>query len=369
MNMYHEFKKPRALDLCAGAGGLSLGFQRAGCDVFGVEIDPDAASTHAEHVGPCEVASIWDYVPQGLHELVVGGIPCQSHSTASGSRGGRRGTDEARGQLYRPFLRIARQVEARAIVIENVRGMLTSPSSSRVHPSAIDEIVDAIASAGYETTYAVLNAADYGTAQKRLRLFIVGFAERAAAAAFRWPRATHDEHRRSGLKAWRTVREALGLVGPYRSGRPEGVSWWQGGRWLDVDRPANTITGKGNNDLICPVETEEKLRVARLLDRPATTVDGTGRLSAPGHHKSTKDGAIRLSVRALSLLQGFPPGFSFRGKITSQNQQVGNAVPPQLGEAVARAVLAALGERAAPLSTAPLGASSDGGLFAETSGR
>ncbi len=124
----------RALDCCAGAGGLSLGLQRAGFDVHGVELDVVACETHRALVGPCDNVSLWDYGSLERFELVAGGIPCQSHSTA-GKRGG---TCDPRGQLYVPFLRIAQQAQARAVLIENVRGMLTSPSAT--HGTALHEV-------------------------------------------------------------------------------------------------------------------------------------------------------------------------------------------------------------------------------------
>jgi site-specific DNA-cytosine methylase len=245
----------KALDCCAGAGGLSLGLHRAGFDVLGVEWDADACETHRRNVGPCELASLWDYSPTERYELVAGGIPCQSHSMA-GKRGG---TCDPRGQLYVPFLRIAREAGARAVLIENVRGMLTSPSATR--GTALLEIVDAVRAAGFaHTTANVLNAADYGVPQKRHRLFLVGFVDAADLARFAWPVATHAEvPDLFGLRRWVSVREALGLGrGQYEHGRLAHAkpNSWQGMRVLDVDAPAPTVGG----------------RTADLLDQPAPAV-------------------------------------------------------------------------------------------------
>ena len=155
----------KALDCCAGAGGLSLGLQRAGFDVLGVELDANAACTHVENVGPCDIASLWDYSPRGMYELVAGGIPCQSHSTA----GKREGTNDPRGQLYVPFLRIAREAQARAVLIENVRGMLSSPSPT--HGTALLEVVAAVRAAGFEHR---LHAVDLAAEGDRLHVHLVG---------------------------------------------------------------------------------------------------------------------------------------------------------------------------------------------------
>lgn len=373
----------KALDCCAGAGGLSLGLQRAGFDVHSVELDAAACETHRAMVGPCDHASLWDYEPRERYELVAGGIPCQSHSMA----GKRAGTCDPRGQLYVPFLRIAQQAQARAVLIENVRGMLTSPSPT--HGTALLEVVAAVREAGLEhVVHNVLDAADYGVPQRRHRLFIVGFRSADDARRFEWPRATHsrDGGGLFGLRRWVSVREALGLGGGrFASGRRDGAMGWQGMRLLDVDQPANSITGRNNNDLLDqPAHTVStggvdtggaepfanaayrKRLSAELaaLDQPAPCVTATEHKSAlafgsegaetnprrcgdvlnPALRKAT--GAVRLTVEQLSALQSFPLGFTFAGTKTQQHRQVGNAVPPPLAEAVGRAVFAALGRPA-----------------------
>lgn len=401
----------RALDCCAGAGDLSLGLQRAGFDVRGVELDVAACETHVALVGPCDNVSLWDYEPGERFELVAGDIPCQSHSTA-GKRGG---TCDPRGQLYVPFLRIAQQAQARAVLIENVRGMLTSPSAT--HGTALHEVVAAVRAAGFEhAVHNVLNAADYGVPQCRHRLFVVGFRSADDARRFEWPRQTHsrDGGGLFGLRRWVSVREALGLGGGSMV-RDAGAGAEQEPRSLDepsytiragasgrapggvrlLDQPAHTVSTGGvdtggaepfanatyrkrlsaelsalDQPAPCVTATEHKsanrfgskgaatgprrcgdqlnpllaeLEKARLLDRPATTVDTGSSLSSAGHHISQTDGhPVRLTVEQLAALQSFPPGFAFSGTKTQQHRQVGNAVPPPLAEAVGRSIRYAL---------------------------
>jgi site-specific DNA-cytosine methylase len=397
---------PFAIDVCAGAGGLSLGLRRAGFETHGVEHDPDAVETHRANVGPCDLADITTWHPPRSADLVAGGVPCQPFSVA----GDRLGLDDDRGQLFRHLIRIAIEANARAVLLENVRGLLSWGGGR-----AIAEIECAFRDAGYEPTRRILNAADYGVPQFRQRLFVVGFRDAAARAAFRWPTPTHCAPRGlftlAGLRPWVTVREALGLAGDFAAGREDGASGWQGQRCLDVDAPGYAIGTARNADKIGPLDrpgpvikansTHEgasrrasqrpatalsvALAEAALLDRPAPTIsaggtdsgggpepianadsrrallgalaeaglDGrpstsivagsSGRVAAAGHHDSYWNGAVRLTIDQCAALQSFPPGFRFVGETaTSVHKQVGNAVPPRLGEALGGGILAAL---------------------------
>ena len=175
---------PRALDICAGAGGLSLGLTRAGFDVLGLELDPDACDTHRRHVGPCEAADLRTWHPPTSCVLCAGGIPCQPFSMA----GARLGLDDPR-YLAPDFLRVAREAEAQAILIENVRGLVRDARAFRA-------VLD-LCEAEYHVAWTVLDAADYGVPQHRDRLFVVGFRDPLARARFRWPVATHAPPRRA----------------------------------------------------------------------------------------------------------------------------------------------------------------------------
>ena len=383
-----------ALDLCCGAGGLSLGLMRAGFNVHGVDADEDALATHARHVGPCEQGDLRTWSPPHAFDLVAGGPPCQPFSQAG--RG--LALDDPR-YLVPDFLRIAREASARAVLIENVRGLVQKPKAFRV-------VLDAVA-AEYLVAWTVLDAADYGVPQHRDRLFIVGFKDPTARARFRWPLATHAPRGDIfGRPPYRTVREALGLGdAAFQTGIVDNGG--QGERLIDVDRPSATISvSRSSNPLEvldrpapCVTATEHKsamngtqpmsrrrraserlsdalatldrpaptikantwhegtserasqrkggelvaaIEAAGLADRPATTVQGDPRLAVAGHHDRQQNGAVRLTPEQCALLQGFPAGWTWTGTKSSQHQHIGNAVPPALAEAVGRAVFAAL---------------------------
>jgi DNA (cytosine-5)-methyltransferase 1 len=364
----------RYVEVCAGAGGWGLGLHRAGWRGTGIEWDADAAETHRRLVGPCITADITTEPTPHSADLVCGGVPCQSFSMA----GDRGGLDDPRGQLFRALLRHATEANARCVALENVRGLISC--------GALPVILGAFRAAGYEPVHALLNACDYGVPQNRVRLFVVGFRDAADLARFRWPRPTHGAPGNLwGLPPWRTVREALGLAGERERGllphanpaSPMGM------RRLDVDTVAPTVRGSSGQDLIgatvsrldrpspCVTASEQKsanafgsrgaLTGARRagdllnpllsrLDRPAPTI-------TIGHHEPIAGQATRkaleadlgaareghrLTVRDCARLQGFPDEMEFCGTATAQYRQVGNAVCPAMGEAIARSVWAAL---------------------------
>ena len=319
----------RYVEVCAGAGGMGLGLHLAGWTGTGMELDPDAVATHNANVGPCLAADITSAPTPHAADLVAGGVPCQSFSLA----GKGEGLDDPRGQLFASLLRIGVEAGARCILLENVRGLVSC--------GALPVILAAFRAAGYEPVHALLCAADYGVPQNRVRLFIAGFRDAADLARFRWPAPSHGAPGNLyGLPRWRTVRDALGLGGgefahgllPHASAASP-----QGMRVLDVDAPAPTVGGHTADLLDRPA-----LLAAGLIDRPATTVDATDRLSAAGHHKVNKAGTVRMTVAQLAALQSFPAGFTFTGTTTAQHRQTGNAVPPLLARALGEAIRRAL---------------------------
>jgi site-specific DNA-cytosine methylase len=398
--------RPFAIDVCAGAGGLSLGLRRAGFDVLGVEHDPDAVATHRAMVGPCDEADVTTWRPPHEAEVTGGGVPCQGWSVAG--KGG--GFDEARGHLFKALLRIAVEARSRVCLLENVRGMLSA--------GAVPVICQAFRAAGFEPVYALLNAADYGVGQNRVRLFVAGFRDPGDLARWRWPAPSHGAPGNLfGLPAWVTVRQALGLGGgAYATGRPGRNS--QGMRYVAVDAPAPTCGATRNANLLSPLDAPSNTVTARewkdgargsrggkargrgagyalsaalarvldapsptvtgreprsslnpgangatgnrrkagdrlnpalaaldaagLLDRPATTIPGDPRVAAAGHHDRQQRGAVRLTLAQCAALQSFPADFVFTGNKGAGHRQCGNAVPVLLAEALGGALLRAL---------------------------
>ena len=318
----------KAIDLCAGAGGLSVGLQRAGFRVWGVEHNPHAVLSYRANVGPCEERDARTFTPDFAADLVAGGVPCQPFSTG----GKRAGLSSEDGTLYRDLLRVAVQARARAVLLENVRGLLTWRNDKG--QTAIEVVKEEFREYGFQVVCsALLDAADFGVPQHRQRVFLVGFREALDASRFSWPRATHGP----GLLPYVTVREALKLEGEYvPGGRLEGKKNWSGERRMHVDRPSTTITSSPSPDFL------QLVGEAGLLDRPSTTIQGDPRVSRAGHHDRQQNGAVRMTPEQCAALQGFPPEFVFHGAKQAQHKQIGNAVPPALACAVAREIRRAL---------------------------
>jgi len=296
---------PFAIDLFAGAGGLSLGLQRAGCDVVGVELDEAACRTHRTSVGPCVQADATRYHPDREATIVAGGSPCQAYSKA----GKMRGLRDPRGKLFREIIRVGVEARAQAIVIENVKGALTTPAFLGRDETVAQRIRAEVEEAGFYSAQMTLDAADFGVPQHRRRIFILGFADPAARDRYVMPEGNHGPGR---WFPYVTVRQMTGDV-PY-------------------DAPAPTVTTGEYKAALNIGSKGGKSGARHSLDRMVVAGRKSGQLVGRN-----------LSIGEWAIIQGFPGGMPFSGNRVEQARQVGNAVPPALGEAVARSVLRALG--------------------------
>jgi len=326
----------RAIDLFAGAGGLSLGLKMAGWDVrIAVEYDATAIETHRKNMP--EVLHICDDIRdvdftehRGNIDLVAGGPPCQPFSVS----GKQLGMHDVRDMVPQ-FIRTVKECQPRAFLLENVHGLTTA----RFLPY-LEERIDELRQLGYDVHWKVLNAADYGVPQKRLRLFVVGVPQ---GAPFTFPRPTHGPH---GIHKYATVREALKNVLADEPNRAKVVyaknpilrrSPFAGmllngkGRPLNMDAPSHTIpaTAGGNR--------------THILDPNGVIASYHEHLMKGGSPRAGQvEGCSRLTVRQSARLQTFPDWFEFVGRRNQRYTQIGNAVPPELARVVAQALRDAL---------------------------
>jgi DNA (cytosine-5)-methyltransferase 1 len=349
------------LDLFSGAGGMSVGARWAGVDVrLAVEADPHSATTYSKnHLGvkmlntPIERVRSVALNDRVAPLIVFGGPPCQGFSTSNQRT---RSADNEANWLFQEYLRLVRHVRPEWVVFENVKGMIETEGGF-----FIARISASLRRAGYSVSQWLLNAADYGVPQRRSRLFLIGSLDGRILSP---PTVVH----RSVV----TVREAISDLPVLRNGasantlpyrRDHPVSAYAqrlrgrrtrcsnhlvtnsasrileryahvppGGNWSDIPE-----------ELMSNYEDRERCHTGiyrRLKPDEPSVVIGNFRKNMLIH--PTQDRG--LSVREAARLQSFPDWFTFTGSIGSQQQQVGNAVPPLLAMAVFRAICENTGE-------------------------
>jgi DNA (cytosine-5)-methyltransferase 1 len=330
------------MDLFAGCGGMTLGFEATGRfrSVFAVEWDADAAETYRRNFGDHIVAGPIEAVERFPSvDVVIGGPPCQGFSRLN-----MFGVGLERRSLWREYVRALEDAEPSLFVMENVPELLRS--------AEYVAFADAARRLGFLVEGRILNAADYGVPQRRRRAFVIG----SRLGVPQWPSPDHfPPHLLPvGGKPWRTFRDAVAGL-PLE---PNGENWHRPRtpRAISLER-YRTIPneGEGRFELakrrpdITPAcwlrkKTGSTDVFGRLWwDRPAYTIrtefykPEKGRYLHPSEHRP-------ITVREAARCMTFPDDFELpEGQsMTSVARQVGNAVPPLLAEKVARALAGVL---------------------------
>lgn len=309
------------LEICAGAGGQSLGLEQAG---FGhelaVEIEPEPCETlrtNRPHwkVHEGDVREIDGHPYRGI-DLLAGGVPCPPFSIA----GKQLGKDDER-DLFPEALRLVSEAKPTAVMLENVRGLSTSKFDGYRQ-----WVLDSLASMGYRADWQVLNASDFGVPQLRPRFILVA-VKSAYFDTFQWP----TPHTKTT-----TVGEVLKPL-MARDGWPGAAAWAK--KANDV---GPTIVG-GSRKHGGPDLGPTRARAAWL----ELGVDGRGLAnhgpdaSTPLHH------VPRLTLEMAAAIQGFPKDWVFYGRKTAAYRQIGNAFPPPVAAAVGQSIAQALAGRSA----------------------
>lgn len=348
------------LELFSGAGGLSLGFRRAGLPpTLVVDSSPDACESYARNFGveplAVDVRHLLAFV-RHLHgwidiDLLIADPPCTPWSRA----GKREGQADPRDMLS-PTVELVRALQPKAFLICNIPGLDDGPNLHTVH-STIGSL------AGYCVNQASLDAADYGVPQHRKRPFWYGHHKSRDLKCVSWPAVTHGPPTRNVAMTWGelsphvTCAEALSVLSPGEVGEPvtmrtatrlRGEPPRAGSIRVDpkhpthkANAPAHTLrAGRRGGPQNC-------LEPWPWSSRPATTILSDEILWPPGKHPRRfarqTPGTVRLSEAAAAILQGFPRGWHFAGKSKRARwEQIGQALPPPLAEAVARAIADAL---------------------------
>jgi DNA (cytosine-5)-methyltransferase 1 len=337
-----------------GAGGSNNGLIAAGFTTVGYEnwqpaIDTSRANGHT--VIPCDLSD-----PANDDLILPAEVgwfspPCQPFSAAGDQEGE---FDDRDGFPW--TLRIIDRFRFPVVFIENVKGLTFAK-----HSDYFGGVLAAIRALGYEVEWKVLNCADYGVPQTRERCIIIA---RRDGGRITWPMPTHTEQPGMFTEQWVSMAQALGW------GEGAAIEYNRGTGLIErhgerrphpFTEPAPTISTHAEKDYHVVLDTRrgqnedgttQQITLDRpapsvtggrdqwIWTRPATTINGDPRVSAPGRDDPEVSGsqqadAIRLTIPELATLQGFPPGYIFTGTKTAQAKQVGNAVPPKLAQVVA----------------------------------
>ncbi len=367
---------------------MSLGFEQAGFDVVAaVEIDPIHASVHKFNFPDCAVLphSVTALTGRSIRtasgigkrtvDVVCGGAPCQGFSLI-----GKRAIDDPRNRLVRDFVRLVRELDARAFVFENVKGLTLGS-----HRRFLDELIEEFIKVGYDVLVApkVLNAAAFGVPQHRERLFLMGV--RRGEGTPRYPTAlTRRADRKTDAQAepGPTCRDALADL-PEAERYPDllsvdevvGATWdvpsayaremrclsneaWHYGYPRNWDSSLLTSSMRTNHSDISrrrfgetvPGAVEPISRFFRLSGDGVCNTLRAGTDAARGAFTSPRpihyERARCITVREMARLHAFPDWFRFHETKWHGARQIGNAVPPPLARAVASEILSALGYQA-----------------------
>lgn len=378
--------RPIGIDLFAGAGGLSLGFEQAGFDVAAaVEIDPIHCAVHKFNfpetaVIPRSVANLTGAdirkaagIGERPVDCVFGGPPCQGFSLI-----GHRTLDDPRNNLVLDFVRIVSELDANTFVFENVKGLTVGK-----HKRFLAEVTEAFNAAGYDVRlpWKVLDAAHYGTPQHRERLILVGAKRGRPLPEYPQPSTSPADGRKpiEGLPIGPSCSDALGdlpdadlfsalelsdSVSAAAFGKPSSYAEelrmlaneaWHYGYVRDWNPGLLTSSARTNHSSISqrrfsetapgsvePISRFYKLSPSGLSNTLRAGTDGArGAFTSPRpiHYKYNRC----VTVREMARLHGFPDWFRFHSTKWHGARQIGNAVAPPLARAIALKVVESLG--------------------------
>lgn len=343
----------KATVLFEGCGGATAGLHAAGYETVGYDFWQPAVTCARANGFAAHLHDLSDPAADHLiadADLWWASPPCQPFSAAGDGEGE---FDDRDGFPW--VLRLVAARLPKVLIVENVKGL-----TFRKHSAYFCAVLEGFRALGYEVDWRVLNCADHGVPQTRERTIIVC---RRDGGPIVWPMPTHCETGGMFTLPWVTMAGALGWHegDELTYNRGAGMTERHGPRGpFSVDRPAPTVHNNTAKDMRrmtlhyrqtdshgTPITCDVTDRPAPTIStqsgswtRPATTINGDNRVSAPGHHDpnvsgSQQAGAIRLAIAELAALQGFPADWVWTGTKTTNAKLIGNACPPALTHAVA----------------------------------
>lgn len=316
-----------SVEICAGGGGQAVGLELSGFEHLAlIENDQMACSTLKEN------RPFWNVINQDLRDfsgasyrgvdLLSGGVPCPPFSIASKQLG--KGDER---DLFPEALRLAKEIQPNAIMLENVRGFASDKFSDYRN-----YIINFLQSLGYETGWRVINSFDFGVPQSRSRFILIALKKRFSPY-FLWP----------------SPEPTIETVGSLLFDLMKSNGWKGACDWRKrANGIAPTIVGgskkHGGPDL---GPTRAKKQWEKL------GVDGKGIANIPPDSEFPIDGLPKLTNEMVALIQGFPKTWKFSGKKTSTYRQIGNALPPPVAMKLGIAIKHALSMKIEDTSKSP----------------
>ena len=323
-------KKFNVVDIFCGASGLSTGFSKEEFNVLlGVDFFDSALKTFEKNHSNSQTLNkdiqkvtgkeIKKIIGNKKIDIIIGGPPCQGFSMA-----GKRQPNDPRNSLFMEYVRLVGELNPEIFIMENVRGLLSmkNEKGELVKDIILNEFKKI---KKYKIELHRVNTANYGIPQKRNRIFIIGFKKKYN---FKFPKETHNQKGENGLKKWVGLKGILqkrekvdkkyfysqklidGFLRREKMNKKRKVGFgWQ---FLNPDEPSCTISARYYKD---------------------------GAEALVKYDDSFKEGSIRrLTPKECASIQSFPKSFKFEGSDNEIYQQIGNAVPPKMAQAIAKAI-------------------------------
>ena len=359
----NKSKKYNCVELFAGSGGLGTGFEIAGFNIVSAnDIWQPAADTYVanhkkvkyivEDISKIngDILLVNTGYKKNDIDVIIGGPPCQGFSTL-----GKRFIDDPRNKLFKEYVRIVREIKPKIFVMENVSGIL-SMEKGRV----LENIIKSFKSIGYKIEYKLLNAAEYGVPQLRERVIFIGTR---LDIDIKFPNRTHSLKKEKAFKNVLTLWDAIGDLPQsddveYNNYDKEYQNEYQkrmrkNSKTLTHHKPSihnekakKMMTfipmGKSVWEVDIPNEYKPKSgygnTYARLdANQPGMTI--TRNFSCISSSRCIHPYLNRgLTAREAARIQSYPDNYIFKGSKTDIHIQIGNSVPPLLGEKIAKAI-------------------------------
>ena len=332
-------KKRKCIELFAGAGGLALGLEQAGFEEIAlVEIDHIACETLRINRPKWNVLEedVVEFskrdllkefnLKKGELDLVSGGYPCQAFSYA----GKKLGFDDIRGTMFYYYADFLRQLQPKMFIAENVKGLTTHDGGK-----TIQTMIDVFEELGYNVQWQVLNAWDYGVAEKRQRVVIIGIRKDLKdKVKFEYP--TPHKYKPVLKDVLKNVPDSVGAKYPESKKRVFDLVP-PGGYWKDLPEEVAKDYMKS-----CYYMGGGRTGIARRLswDEPSLTLTCSPMMKQTD--RCHPDESRPLTTREYARIQSFPDDWQFAGKMNDIYKQIGNAVPVNLAKCVGESIMCAL---------------------------